>query len=108
MTCHPSVWTLPLSRSRAVDSQTVTWTERLYCCSCSVALHLTIDQVNIGAGTGEVHVTKHRQSAGVRPGVSHHGVVDEEAAGHEVARHLHSHTTTVQINWFNLVCGLIS
>lgn len=69
---------------------------------------LTIDQVNIGAGTGEVHVTKHRQSAGVRPGVSHHGVVDEEAAGHEVARHLHSHTTTVQINWFNLVCGLIS
>ena len=93
MTCHPSVcrWTLPLSRSRAVDSQTV-----------------TIDQVNIGAGTGEVHVTKHRQSAGVRPGVSHHGVVDEEAAGHEVARHLHSHTTTVQINWFNLVCGLIS
>ena len=93
MTCHASVcrWTLPLSRSRAVDSQTV-----------------TIDQVNIGAGTGEVHVTKHRQSAGVRPGVSHHGVVDEEAAGHEVARHLHSHTTTVQINWFNLVCGLIS
>ena len=69
---------------------------------------LTIDQVNIGAGTGEVHVTKHRQSAGVRPGVSHHGVVDEEAAGHEVARHLHSHTTTVQINSFNLVCGLIS
>ena len=93
MTCHASVcrWTLPLCQSRAVDSQTV-----------------TIDQVNIGAGTGEVHVTKHRQSAGVRPGVSHHGVVDEEAAGHEVARHLHSHTTTVQINWFNLVCGLIS
>ena len=108
MTCHASVcrWTLPLSRSRAVDSQTVTCTERVVL--LLLLSSLTIDQVNIGAGTGEVHVTKHRQSAGVRPGVSHHGVVDEEAAGHEVARHLHSHTTTVQINWFNLVCGLIS
>ena len=60
---------------------------------CS-SVRLTIDQMNIRPGSGEVLVTKHREGAGVGASVPHHGVVDDQDAGDQLAGHLHSHANT--------------
>ena len=40
--------------------------------------------MNIGPGSGEVPVIKDREGAGVRPGVPHHGVGDDQDAGDQL------------------------
>ena len=78
---------------RAVDSESVPWKEVVLERSRELwlSVQLTIDQMNVGPGSGEVPVIKDREGAGVRPGVPHHGVGDDQDAGDQLPWHLHSH-----------------